>query len=984
MSKTKNLIYVLSTLASGLLLFPSIVFALGFGGITVNSKLGEPLDIEVELLSITPTEIATLEVGFASRSDFARANVPYPENASLINFEIIEGLSGQYYIVLSSENPINNTFLHFLIAANWSGGKVVREYTALMDPPLYSGDTASVVELPDATAEDISSSYLDSSASSVSVVSGDTLSGIVNRLGLPDSISMFQGLTALLEANPDAFINQNMNRLRAGATLTVPTFASIARIDQRIALQNFQTQTTDYNQFLSGIGYSPDESTVSSSSAQPQATQQQESNNQVEEPVEISSVSDQTEDSVDLSGLNIETDEVDSATLRIAQQSSEEELVSAIEGEQGDDAQVSALKSQLAGLDESLLASGVENDEVKQRIKDIQAQVERVSRLIEIEDTNLAFSQDNISENNQTGSDENSPVIVEPEQTITETTTETEDDPVVAAVDTSQNNDGGSTISVDVTDSSQQANTANTNTEANTQTSNTQTASQAAVAKVDNSSQVAEAEKIEKAKNSATDNSAGNNNVARTVADTGIMANIASIFGSISDYALKILAGLVVIIAGLFFYRRRKSHQEFEESMLDIESGQISANEANQESFKRIGAASGIDLASRDSGFELTVGGGMSYLSEEGIAGVSEEENEVIQEGNVDPLAEADVYLAYDRDEQAIQVLKEAYASNPERVELAEKLLEIYHKQDERIAFDDLALELKSRIGAKHNPVWTKVLAMGREVSPDNDLYSVSPELNALSESSELELDTGPMASLPGAAEESAAKGEDTSSFLTSGEVDIELDELDLSSGSQNSAIKSLEIDDLDLDIDLEENMSEGVLDAPTLSQIITAAEVKELGSEYQDAAAEFDIDAKADDIALVVDDEGAIEFNLDDDEAPDMDITSELSGALQEIEEEKETDSDRIPEQAVEEPVEITLPNVDQMKVENAYLSELSEQSIDRKEPYHESETALELAKAYLELGEKDIAKGFIEEVINEGSDKQKAKAEELVKELV
>ena len=68
----------------------------------------------------------------------------------------------------------------------------------------------------------------------------------------------------------------------------------------------------------------------------------------------------------------------------------------------------------------------------------------------------------------------------------------------------------------------------------------------------------------------------------------------------------------------------------------------------------------------------------------------------------------------------------------------------------------------------------------------------------------------------------------------------------------------------------------------------------------------------------------------------------------------------------------------------EDSYLSELSEQSISKMEPYHESETALELAKAYLELGEKDIAKGFIEEVINEGSDKQKAKAEKLVKELV
>ena len=114
----------------------------------------------------------------------------------------------------------------------------------------------------------------------------------------------------------------------------------------------------------------------------------------------------------------------------------------------------------------------------------------------------------------------------------------------------------------------------------------------------------------------------------------------------------------------------------------------------------------------------------MSYLSEEGIAGVNEEENEVIKAGAVDPLAEADVYLAYDRDEQAVQVLKEAYADAPERGELAEKLLEIYHKQDDRRAFDTLAADLQKRSATTQNFSWDRIVEMGREVSPDNSLYS--------------------------------------------------------------------------------------------------------------------------------------------------------------------------------------------------------------------------------------------------------------------
>ena len=1036
MSKTKNIITILGQSVAVLLFLPSLAFAVGFGSINVNSRLGEPLNIEVELLSVTPTEIGTMAVGLGSRTDFARANMVYPEYAGAMKFDIGEGLDGQYYVAISSEVPFNDTFLHMLLSASWSGGKVIREYTALLDPPLYSGESASVVEVPETISQpqqvqstsisqsSSESSYANDSASSVSVVSGDTLSGIVNRLGIPDSISMYQALTALVEQNPDAFVKGNMNRLKAGVTLSVPKFSSIGQIDQQLALDNFKEQTAEYNQYLTGIGYLPeavvsdaptsDETQTaevdSGSNADSNADSNMESDLAKADPEassesEILTTTDQLEDSVDLSELSVSKPEEDTSKLIIGQESTDEEIASAIEGNKGDDAQIAALKAQLAELDESLLASGVEDEAVKQRLKEIQIQVDRVSSLIEVEDSNLAASQANASTNGSTTngielvneSDSSEPLELTESVFTDEIAATQENEEAVASIESTGQADGGGEAGIianedarnQETESGSDLTVQNDIAQSDlvqSQLSQTESAVQTESEPEKKADLVAPVAAAKTGDVTEDTSDQINDDTTRTVASSGIMSNLSSIFGSLSDYVLKIAAGLLVIIAGLFFYRRRKSQQEFEESMLDIESEQLSTT-ASQDSLRQVSAASGIDLDSHNSGFELTIGGGMSYLSEEGIAGVAEEENEVIQEGAVDPLAEADVYLAYDRDEQAVQVLKEAYSSNPERVELAEKLLEIYHKQDDRIAFDKLATELRSRMGAKHHPVWTKVSSMGREVSPENDLYNESSGLHDVSESSEIELDTGSLGQQSSTQIENEITGIapplDPRAFL-----DIELDELNLEgSQSEDSAIKSLDMDDLEVDFDMDEESPDRGIDAPTLSQIITAAEIKDLedrvagneGSEDEDS--ELDEKPVADDITLALDVD-ALDFNFadDNDKEIDLDVSPELSRAKKEIENQKQemeevaAQLDKL-EPGVAEPI----PG----EKEPSYLDELSQQSPGKTEPYHESETALELAKAYLELGEKDIAKGFIEEVINEGSDQQRAKAEKLVKEL-
>ena len=455
----------------------------------------------------------------------------------------------------------------------------------------------------------------------------------------------------------------------------------------------------------------------------------------------------------------------------------------------------------------------------------------------------------------------------------------------------------------------------------------------------------------------------------RQVADGGFLDTFKGLFSSLPEHALKVALGLLALIAGLFLWQRRKSQQEYNESMLDIETEEVSMN--SEASIQNMSNVSGIDLASaNDSALELTIGGGMSYLSEEGIAGVNEEDNEVIKAGAVDPLAEADVYLAYDRDEQAIQVLKEAFADAPERGELAEKLLEIYHKQDDRRSFDALAAEMSRRLENTHDFSWDKVVAMGREVSPDNSLYqsgaptpasvddSVSmTEPTLEEESSGLDLDqlSAEVADLKSDIAETERETDRKIDALSE-DSGINLDQLNMiDDASENSAVRNLEVDDLDFDLESELAKDDKAteVDAPTLSQIISENVEGRLASEE---------DGPSDD---TVEDDDAISLEDDDELKLDLDVNESLDEAIASVEDDEDDDEDTA--------------GIDAM----SGMSEMSESSMSKLEPYHESETALELAKAYLELGEQEIAKGFIEEVLTEGSDKQKGKARKLIKEL-
>ena len=120
------------------LLLTSEVWAIGLGDIKLNSALNEPLRAEIDLLSATPEELAGLRIDLASAETFTRYGIERPFYLQDMQFNIVDrGVDGST-VQIRSRSPITEPFLTFLVEATWTSGRLLREYTLLLDPPTYA------------------------------------------------------------------------------------------------------------------------------------------------------------------------------------------------------------------------------------------------------------------------------------------------------------------------------------------------------------------------------------------------------------------------------------------------------------------------------------------------------------------------------------------------------------------------------------------------------------------------------------------------------------------------------------------------------------------------------------------------------------------------------------------------------------------------------------------------------------------------------
>jgi pilus assembly protein FimV len=247
---------------------PSSALALGLGDIRLNSPLNAPLDAEIDLVNATAEELASLRVQLASRETFARYGLEWPAFLSSVTLAKAKGDAGRDVLRVRSTEAITEPFLTLLVDANWGRGRLVREYTLLLDPPVFAPTPApsaavqapataaarsGAVARPAATADPrpalASAATAPPTAAgddgTYSVRRGETLSGIASAIAAGRGASTEQAMVGLYRANPSAF-DGTMNVLRAGAVLRVPDAATLTSIDRSAALSEVRRQRSEW------------------------------------------------------------------------------------------------------------------------------------------------------------------------------------------------------------------------------------------------------------------------------------------------------------------------------------------------------------------------------------------------------------------------------------------------------------------------------------------------------------------------------------------------------------------------------------------------------------------------------------------------------------------------------------------------------------------------------------------------------------------
>ncbi|GAB6068056.1 hypothetical protein JCM13664_13750 [Methylothermus subterraneus] len=599
---------------------PAGVNALGLGEIRLHSALNQRLLAEIPILA-SGEDVSQIRVGLASAEAFAKAGLPRPYYLADLRFKPIRKADGSFVIRVTSNEVMREPFLDFLLEVDWPEGRMLREFTVLLDPPVFLAEAGEPAPKSVRPAE----AAIGQAAEYGPVRRGESLWAIADRLK-PSAITTEQMAIALLQTNPEAFAEPNVNALKAGAILKIPSQEALAGLSPEQARREFQRQ---YQTWLAKRASAPES----------RAEQTPEPQLKLEAPKEAPS--------------QVESSEA-----------------------------APALETQAA-----LEALRQENADLKSRIEALEAQVAALAELAK------ASSQaENSSGAASAAPSEAAPIQATPESAVSL--------PPETPLQTAPSN---------------------------------------TVPLAEPKPEVAP-EPVEKPAEEPSPPSEW-----------------------LSPWYLSLGGGSLLLlgIAGWMIWQRRQAAQVQADSLL-AEMDQHAGQESESE----------VAAASASAGMNGTETVESSFLSEFTPSDFDVLEGE---SAAVDPLAEADVYLAYGRYQQAEELIRQALLREPERPELRLKLLEIFYAKEDATGFAGYAQELKDQ-GADQEPdFWEKVVDMGRELCPESPLFKSNEA--AVSESA-WELKT----------ESTSLEGDRV--------LEFDLDGLDLKTSKASSQDKKLEEDD--------------------------------------------------------------------------------------------------------------------------------------------------------------------------------------------
>ncbi|MEJ2621817.1 MAG: FimV/HubP family polar landmark protein, partial [Candidatus Thiodiazotropha sp.] len=416
-----------------------------------------------------------------------------------------------------------------------------------------------------------------------------------------------------------------------------------------------------------------------------------------------------------------------------------------------------------------------------------------------------------------------------------------------------------------------------------------------------------------------------------------------------------IIGGASVLVLGLLaliMRRRKEAEAEFAESILVSPDSDI--------------VPSGVD----DSSSLTSPTDETSFMSDFSPSDIDALQDET---GEVDPLSEADVYIAYGRYQQAEELINQAIEKYPEREELKHKLLEIYFSAKKADAYADLAQQLKDGgLEEKQPDAWAKIATMGKELNPGHVLFAGAAGLastDVVDDMDDLGLDLGQLSE----ADISAPLPEETAAEEPPADVSDELDSMDLS-GLENLDEMDSEALEADLSLDSEFlNKMDGSESAPAMEDsdaldidlsdlevesVAQGIDVAPVNEEQSEDPLPFDLSD--------VEDSQIVDAAVDPVELEDSEVLDDLD--LESIERELE---------GISTDLDSDSHDVDELSLLQNHSDNLDLDSTD------EITTKLDLARAYIDMGDNDGAKSILEEVVGEGSENQQKEAQDLLASL-
>jgi pilus assembly protein FimV len=869
------------------LLAPGALYALGLGEIRLNSALNQPFDAEIELVSANQEDLGALRAALASSDTFVRYGLDRPAFLVDFNFRVAKDSDGRDVLRVTSPRPVTEPFVTLLVEANWPRGRLLREYTVLLDPPVYApgpaasepvaaaprvssgGATSTRAAAPVAatTTEPVRSPRPASSAAPAAapgiepggtyrVRNNDTLWQIASAANPGSRSNVNRAMVAIFQSNPQAF-DGNINVLRSGSLLRIPDASQISSVSASEASAEVARQ---YDAWRNG--------TTSTAAS-------------------------------------------DAGTLR---------LVTPDQGTAAPSTTASTRPAVAAPAATTGAPAAAAASDLDARVKQLESELAEARRLLEVRNAELATLQGGV--------------------------------PVPA--------DGAAAPGV---------------TPAEPGATVAEAAPEAAA-----TAEPAQPDKPKKPKKKVVE------------------APQPSLLERITDYWW-VLLGLLAAGLGAFLIQRLRRERGSAEDSLEEALGSRDVRSSGPRYAPRsrdtdilVEERGGVESTGRGSAIAAAAAAS-AVRTPESTRKVVTVEDTLSGDGPAsmesgDPLAEADFHMAYGLYDQAADLVQLAMKREPQRRDLKLKLLEIFFVWGNKERFLDLARDLDTTRADAPAGEWDKVLIMGKQIAPGDALFASSPS-SAASDSLDMELhgstgtldmtipagdSAGPDMLLSESDTEIApidssgidfildepARGNDESSVLPT----VETRRMG-SAGDTSGDTQELTVDRLGLDLDTLRQLE--TLDAgdasdarkrsssDTIETTMVSGGKELIEEDNTDLLNSTALMRMVDDTAMLPSDEvlaGIVDLSGATGEMPALDATGEMplldSAAL--------TGS--------------LAGNVDfDLGGEPATMSEVG--------------TKLDLARAYMDMGDPEGARSILDEVLQEGSSTQRQEAERLIASL-